>query len=103
LFSAISFAASAQQNTAASGSNTHKLLERPLLCQKNAAMSEPLTSDAENSDSTSFPFIRATEIYRSYTNWLNKLFNDGYVEKCLDAARLEGFTVMHPRSGKAAQ
>jgi RHS repeat-associated protein len=70
-----------------------------LLCGKKAT-NEPFVFDQGDpcEDSTNIAIVRATEMYRLYTDSLKNAFAEAYQQKCLQAANREVFTVTHPVS-----
>ena len=49
-------------------------------------------------DSTNFALIKGTQLYEAYRDSLNDIFNQSYNQKCLNAQKLEIFTVTAPVS-----
>ncbi len=49
-------------------------------------------------DSTNFAIIKGTQLYEAYKDSLNDNFNESYHQKCLNAQKLESFTVTAPVS-----
>ncbi len=70
------------------------------LCGKSAPVFGPATLIAADncSDSTNFAFSLARELYSAYRDSLKNNFDSLYHAKCLQAYKLESFTVTHPVS-----
>lgn len=68
-----------------------------LLCGNFAESAIPVNIDSINNcyDSTFFIYSAATELYKVYTDSLIGSFDDAYRIKCLDAYKMESFTVSH--------
>ncbi|MFD2920404.1 LamG-like jellyroll fold domain-containing protein [Terrimonas rubra] len=70
-----------------------------LLCGKKAANEPSVFNQGDPcADSTNIAIVRATELYRLYTDSLKNAFAEAYQQKCLEAANREVFTVTHPVS-----
>ena len=49
-------------------------------------------------DSTNFAIVKGTQLYEAYRDSLNDNFSEAYYQKCLNAQKLESFTVTAPVS-----
>jgi RHS repeat-associated protein len=72
----------------------------PTLCGRSAAVFPPVTllSHSPCDDSTNIATTVGTLRYQAYSDSLNTTFNDKYLAKCLNAYKLESFTVTQPMS-----
>ena len=72
----------------------------PTLCGRSAPIFTPVSLVSINncSDSTIFAVTAGTELYKSYSDSINNIFDSSYRTICMQAYKYERFTVTHQSS-----